>query len=69
MSKNISVDEFILAAVTEGIANAPSLFMTQLEEALRMDVQVARAGSVDALLQEMLDSELGDLTEEEEKAE
>lgn len=50
-----NVDEFITAAVLEGVANAPATFMTQLEEALRMDLAIEKSGSVDNYLQEMIE--------------
>jgi hypothetical protein len=59
------VDEFVLSAVLEGVANAPVAFMAQLEEALRMDVAIAKSGSVDKYLQEMILAQMGEASEEE----
>jgi hypothetical protein len=58
-----NVDEFITAAVLEGVAGAPSAFMNQLEEALRMDVAIAKSGSVDGYLQEMIEDAAQEIEE------
>jgi hypothetical protein len=60
-----NVDEFVTAAVLEGVANAPATFMNQLEEALRMDVAIAKSGSVDSYLQEMIEVASEELSQEE----
>jgi hypothetical protein len=61
-----NVDEFVTAAVLEGVSNAPATFMNQLEEALRMDVAIAKSGSVDNYLQEMIEIAAEELVSEDE---
>lgn len=64
-----NVDEFVASAVLEGTAGAPAAFMTQLEEALRMDVIISKSGSADSYLQEMIDDETEGQEEEQEDEE
>ena len=60
-----NVDEFITRAVLEGASQAPAQYIVQLEEALRMDVVIAKSGSVDNYLQEMIN----DAEEQEQEEE
>jgi len=61
-----NVNDFITAAVLEGVAGAPSTFMAQLEEALTMDLAIEKSGSVDNYLQEMIEAIAEELNQDEE---
>jgi hypothetical protein len=51
----ISVDEFILEAVMEGVRRVPYMAMEQLENELRKDVIISEAGSAENFLQYLID--------------
>lgn len=61
MSEKITnVKEFINAAVLEGVKRVPHSFIYQLEESLKKDIAIAKAGSVDNYLQEMINSAISE---------
>lgn len=51
----VSAQEFVLAAIEEGYAEAPAIFMEHMESMLASDVALNEAGSVENQLQMMID--------------
>jgi hypothetical protein len=51
---SISVQEFVGAAIKEGISLAPLVYMEGLEQSLRNDVILTEAGSAQNYLQMMI---------------
>jgi len=54
MSNEVSIHDFIGEAIKEGIALSPIVYMEQLESALKTDVVLTEAGSVQNYLQQLI---------------
>lgn len=50
----ITAQEFVLSAIEEGYAEAPSIFMEHMESMLASDVALSEAGSIENQLQYMI---------------
>jgi hypothetical protein len=65
---NITVKEFILGAIKEGIEEAPYYFMESLENKLRLEMKITESGSSYDYLQNLINEqvELDELESESE---
>ena len=61
MSNSVTVQEFVSAAVKEGISMAPLVYMESLEKNLRTDVILSEAGSAQNYLQQMINEAAEDV--------
>lgn len=50
----INVKEFIMSAIREGIAEAPVVYMKQLEKQLKVDVKIQESGDASKYLEKMI---------------
>lgn len=50
----INVKEFIMSAIREGIAEAPVVYMKQLEKQLKVDVKIQESGDAGKYLEKMI---------------
>lgn len=50
----IEVRDFIMQAVREGIAEAPKVYMRQLENQLKVDVEIQESGDASKYLQKLI---------------
>ncbi len=53
----ITVKEFVLSAIKEGIEEAPYYFMENLENKLRLEVKITESGSSYDYLQELINEQ------------
>lgn len=51
---DVSVKEFILSAIKEGIEEAPYYFMENLENRLRLELKINESGSAYDYLQDLI---------------
>lgn len=50
----INVKEFIMSAIREGIAEAPVVYMKQLEKQLKVDVKIQESGDASKYLEKLI---------------
>ena len=50
----IDVKEFVMSAIREGIAEAPNVYMQELEKKLKVDVKIQESGDATQYLQKMI---------------
>lgn len=58
MSNNISTKEFILAAIKEGIEEAPYYMMENLENRLKLELKINESGSAYDYLQDLINEQV-----------
>ena len=63
----ITVHQFVVEAVKDGISSAPALMMQQLEESLKKDVLVQESGSAEGYLQNLINETEAEILEDEKK--
>lgn len=51
---SVDVKDFILQAIREGIEEAPKIYMRQLENQLKVDVEIQEAGDATSYLQKLI---------------
>lgn len=61
MDKQLLVNDFIKQAVFEGASNAPHTYMHELEQSLRQDVLIEKAGSTEEYLQNLINETVEDI--------
>jgi hypothetical protein len=50
----ITVKDFIMSAIKEGVAEAPIIYMQQLERQLQTDVRIQESGNASLHLQKLI---------------
>ena len=55
---DVSVKEFILSAIKEGIEEAPYYFMENLENRLRLELKINESGSAYDYLQNLINEQV-----------
>lgn len=63
----IEVKDFIMQAIREGIEEAPKIYMRNLENQLKVDVEIQEAGDASKYLQKLIsegESKVSDLESE-----
>jgi len=50
----INVKDFIMSAIREGVAEAPIVYMKQLEKQLKVDTKIQESGDATAYLEKLI---------------